>query len=410
MLLSVTVLILLSPSASYHGSPGLHGEDFDQEAFHLTIVESLVPRNLLAAGLSSVGWTFASGHKTRNTEYPKLLVSETTYRAIFEGSPVAIVHFDAAGTATAVNEHLLRLLCLREDQVVGKRLADTIQVPHVAQAIQAVLSGKKDRREWPCAAPHQTDVRTLAVDFAPLFECDGSVSGGIGVLHDVTERSKAEKKLQESVNEKEILLKRIHHRVKNNLQVITSLLDLQSAYVEDESFLEILKEMQDRIWSIAIVHEMLYRSESLARIDVHDYVEELVEGLFHSYGPKAAPIEKRLSIERVSFAIETAVPFGLMIHELVSSLLNEAFPEGTAGAVDMSLRSLGDDCFELLVMSRSSGKQPAMTRAGGRSFGLRLVEALTKQLRGEMEMDGESGMYARIRFRDITAGKRQEGL
>jgi two-component sensor histidine kinase len=168
------------------------------------------------------------------------------------------------------------------------------------------------------------------------------VVGSRGVIVDLTDIKNIENNLKASLNEKEILLREIHHRVKNNMQIISSLLNLQTEYVDDEEAVNVLKESQNRVRSMAIIHEKLYQSKDLTHINFVDYIQSLVLNLFYSYDIDNTQIKPILKIEDISLNIETAVPCGLIISELISNSLKYAFPNRMNGEIIVSLKSEKD--------------------------------------------------------------------
>ncbi|MGA9382063.1 MAG: PAS domain S-box protein, partial [Phormidium sp.] len=168
------------------------------------------------------------------------------------------------------------------------------------------------------------DGRILERDYAPIF-VQGKYKGHLWMYRDITERKKAEIEIRTSLKEKEILLKEIHHRVKNNLQVISSLLKLQSSYIKDEEALALFTESYNRVRSMALIHEKLYQSKGLARIDAVDYILDLTDNLFRSYNVATSSVKLNLQVEHIELDIDTAIPCGLIINELVSNSLKYAF-------------------------------------------------------------------------------------
>lgn len=219
---------------------------------------------------------------------------------------------------------------------------------------------------------------------------------------------KSEELLKESLTEKEVLLREIHHRVKNNLQVMASLLNLQSDYVRDEADLSIFKDAESRIWSMALVHETLYQSENLALIRVREYVESLVGELFSSYGNLGGAVAVNVDVEDVSFGIDTAVPLGLIINELVSNAFKHAFPENMGGEILVGLHVTRGGQFELVVQDSGIGmpEEPAQERE--KSFGLHLVKALVRQLGGELSLRRSEGTRFTITFKEAEKRRKRE--
>jgi PAS domain S-box-containing protein len=232
---------------------------------------------------------------------------------------------------------------------------------------------------------------------APLVR-DGKIVAVVAVARDITERVRAEKQLEASLQEKEVLLKEIHHRVKNNLQVISSLLYLQSKSIEGQEALEMFQESQDRVRSMALVHERLYQSPDLARIDFAEYVRNLASYLFRSYGVHSNLIQLRINVDDVSLGIDMAVPCGLILNELVSNSLKHAFPNGREGEIRIELCSGDDNELALVVSDNGVGFPKDLDFRGMESLGLQLVNTLVDQLGGTIELDRSDGTAFEIVF------------
>ena len=225
---------------------------------------------------------------------------------------------------------------------------------------------------------------------------------------EMDERERIENKLKKSLEEKEILLKEIHHRVKNNLQIISSLLNLQSRYINDEEMLDIYKESQNRVKSMAIIHEKLYQSEDLARIDFGDYVKSLVLDLFHSYG--VDNIEPDISIRDVLLDINTAIPCGLIVNELVTNSIkhgflasrtrdnSQSFDKRDKIAVNITKEN---EIYTMSVYDNGIGFPDNLDFRHTDSLGMQLVISLTSQLRGTVELERNNGTLFRIVFKEV---------
>ena len=200
----------------------------------------------------------------------------------------------------------------------------------------------------------------------------------------IAERKRAEQELRVSLEEKEVLLKEIHHRVKNNLQIISALLYLQGNKVEDARARAMFAESENRIKSMSLVHERLYQSPDLARIDLRDYVESLAGYLLRSYRVGPARIKLNVDVEDISLDVSTAVPCGLILNELLSNALKHAFPDGTDGEILINMRTAGDQ-YRLLVQDNGVGMPESVDYANSESLGLQLVSGLASQLGGEAE-------------------------
>ncbi len=197
----------------------------------------------------------------------------------------------------------------------------------------------------------------------------------------------------------ENLLKEIHHRVKNNLQVICSLLRLQGRHLDSEETRMIFKDTETRVRSMAMLHEALYQSEDLERIPVKNYIHDLATQMLESYSRSRKGISLNLSVEDISFTIDTAIPCGLIINELITNALKHAFPDGSKGEITILLHSTGENDLELVVRDNGKGLPNEVVDKGPKSLGLNLVRTFVKQLRGKMELNGLNGTEFRIGFR-----------
>jgi PAS domain S-box-containing protein len=224
----------------------------------------------------------------------------------------------------------------------------------------------------------------------------------------IAERMRAEKQLMASLKEKEVLLQEIHHRVKNNLQVVSSLLNLQSSYVQDPSALEMFRESQNRILSMALIHERLYRSRDLSRIDLAEYIKTLAGDLVRSYTSRSGPVTLIFDAGEVVLSVEKAVPCGLIVNELVSNALKHAFPAPSAASATgrhsrenelrIELCAEDDHRVHLTVRDNGVGIPQDLEPQTADSLGLRLVYTLIKQLDGTVEMRNNDGAEFKLTF------------
>jgi PAS domain S-box-containing protein len=218
-----------------------------------------------------------------------------------------------------------------------------------------------------------------------------------GVAFDITESKRAEQIIRASLREKELLLKEIHHRVKNNLQITSSLLRLQTAKISDEEIREMIHESQDRIHSMALVHELLYRSTDLAHVQFGDYVRGLVDQLLRSYGAVARRITVQVDVGGIHFAVDEAIPCGLIINELVSNSLKHAFPGSRTGTVRVQ-GAADDSTVTLRVSDDGAGVPPGVDVLRSGTLGLQLVRTLTDQLEGRVEVRSGNGTEFVVAF------------
>ena len=223
-------------------------------------------------------------------------------------------------------------------------------------------------------------------------------------IHDFSRRKKAEERIKRSMEEKEVLLKEIHHRVKNNLQIISSLLSLQTKYIKDEEALRIFKDCQERVKAMALVHEKLYQSDDVANINYREYVRKLVSDLFQSYSRRPARVQLDVDVEDISLNLDTAIPIGLIINELVSNSLKHAFPDQSKGELHVKLGKNkdggeeGKDNYVLVVRDNGIGLPEDIDYQDSGSLGMILVNALVKQVHGVIVLDREKGTQFTIKF------------
>ncbi len=217
-----------------------------------------------------------------------------------------------------------------------------------------------------------------------------------GVGFDVSEIKQAELRLEESLTEKETLLKEIHHRVKNNLQITAGLFSLQAATIADAHVQEVFRESENRIKSMALVHEMLYQSRNLAHIEISDYVESLAQTLLRSYSLNEALIDPQFDLQKVSLDIDRAIPFGLIVNELVGNCVKHGFAAGAKGSMWVTLRMDRDIVFTVADNGRGIPKGYDFRKA--KTLGMQLVLTLTKQLKGNIELKTDGRTEFRVSF------------
>ena len=248
-----------------------------------------------------------------------------------------------------------------------------------------ILARRKNGTEFPAEA----SISKVAVDGQIMLTV---------ILRDVTQRVADEEKVKAALREKEALLKEIHHRVKNNLQVVSSLLGLQSRALNDEQTRKMFQESQNRVHSMALLHECLYQSNNLSQVDFPDYIRQLASHLFHSYGVHAERIHLRTNLDSLYLTLDAAVPCGLIVNELVSNSLKYAFPDGREGEVRIELHEHADGMARLMVADDGIGLRSDIDWATARSLGLRLVRTLAEQLGAAVEIKSDGGTKVQLTF------------
>jgi PAS domain S-box-containing protein len=235
-----------------------------------------------------------------------------------------------------------------------------------------------------------------------VYDDQGQPLEWIGYCVDIDDRKKIEGQLKTSLSEKEILLQEIHHRVKNNLNIIISLLNLQSSYINDNDVLEMFLDSQSRIRTMALIHEQLYRSETLARIDFADYITNLVNHLTAAYQSTLNNIELRVSVMPVALNLETATPCGLLINELLTNAFKHAFPDGRSGTISVILTCEAQQ-LQLVVRDNGIGFGSDLDWQTCPTLGLRLMRLLALQLEADLSQDlTEVGTCFRLTFSELA--------
>jgi PAS domain S-box-containing protein len=260
---------------------------------------------------------------------------------------------------------------------------------------------------------YQADLRVIRLDGAvrwiriesssqPLS--DGEVLWN-GIVFDVTERMEAERRLKVALLEKDVLLKEVHHRVKNNMQVISSLLNLQAGQEQDERVLEALREAQDRVAAMALVHENLYRSQSLAEIDLRTYLDGLLNTAARSYSGSGRQVTLNVSVEPgLILHLEQAVPCGLVLNEIISNTFKHAFPDGRSGHIQVNARQLENRKVEIRVSDSGIGLPEGFDPETDGYLGMMLIHSLVKmQLKGDLRIETDNGCSITFTLHDSAA-------
>jgi two-component sensor histidine kinase/PAS domain-containing protein len=239
--------------------------------------------------------------------------------------------------------------------------------------------------------------RWIQVRITPIFNDDDNLLGRLLTFNDISEIKNAEQVIKESLDEKELLLREIHHRVKNNLQIISSLLKLQSSYIKDEASEEVLKDSQDRVNSIALIHQKLYQSENFKQVEMSKYIEYLVKGLCNSYGVDSEKIKIKTDLQNISLDIDTAIPLGLIINEIITNSIKHAFPEDHKGEIQIKMTQEGEK-YQIVMSDNGIGLPEDLDVEKTETLGMRLISNLVRQIDGRLELKMIKGTEFRIKF------------
>jgi len=324
--------------------------------------------------------------------------SEQKYRTIVDSTEDSIYLVDRECRYLFMNEKYLSRLGLPLDKVIERSYAEFHSEEETKDCSRKVKEVFETAKSVSYESRSQRDGKYFLRTLSPVEKPDGSISAVIANSKDITSRKQAEEKIKASLREKEVLLREIHHRVKNNMQVISSLLNLQSIHIKDKEALEMFKESQDRIRSMALIHEKLYRSKDLASIDIAGYIRDLTTSLIHSYGASAAAIKVNIDVRDIFLDITASIPCGLIINELVSNSLKHAFPDGREGDLKIAMHRTNGDKIELIVSDNGIGFPEDMDFRKTESLGMQVAITLVEQLDGTIELDRSKGTAFKIGF------------
>jgi len=334
----------------------------------------------------------------------------------------AIITMDINGVITTWNPQAEKVFGWSSNEIIGQKAADTIIPLSYRKAHEdgikrflATGEGRILNKTIETTGLHRKGY-TFPVELALASALSGNEDVFIAIIRDNTGRKKAEEHIIASLREKEILLKEIHHRVKNNMQIIISMLRLQAGKSADERELEMLRESRNRIMSMSLIHEKLYRTSDLSHINFKDYIKDLTKGLYRSYGIDTRKISCNIEADDILLEVETAIPCGLIVNEIVSNALKYAFPGDRRGTINIRLRrimeseieneesktqDLKSKIMELTVSDDGIGIPKDFDFKNAGSLGLKLVTTLSeKQLNGTIEFDASEGTNFRIRFKE----------
>lgn len=318
-------------------------------------------------------------------------VSRDYIDSIIEAMEDLLIVTDTDNNITRVNSAGIAMLGISEDDLLGKK-ADTI----FRNLSQPILGQEADQNINSCNAELDSgDEAPVSISKGSILDRDGNIDGYVIVASDISSEKKAQKKIAQSLREKEVLLAEIHHRVKNNLAVISGLLQMQMWDANNDYAVSALQQSHLRVRSIALVHEQLYQSESLSYIEFDTYIRDLLEAIQDTYLSDESDIQITTDLERVILNVNQAIPCSLLINELVINAFQHAFEEGDEGTIEVALSRLNG---QVMLKVKDNGKGfPDIPSEEGHSE-MTLVHTLTKQLSGDIVFQNDKGANITVTF------------
>jgi len=327
--------------------------------------------------------------------------SEKRFRTVFERGPVGMVMISLDYKWIAFNDTYCNMLGYTEEELRRLSFVDithpddvAVSISHLDKLLAGEISSHRLEKRY---IRRSGEILWVSLTDALVRDDDSNPMYFIAMIEDITYRIRAEEQIKASLKEKEVLLREINHRVKNNLQVVSSLINLHCRRVKDKEALATFYDFQNRVMSMAIAHEKLCFSKSLAELDIEVYIKSLLGHVLSSFGSAASKISFERDVAPVSLAVDTAIPLGFIITELVSNSVKHAFPDGREGSVRVALEPEGN-AFQLMVSDNGVGIRSAANGNGERSLGLELVRIFAAQLNGTLDIDGQEGTRVTIIF------------
>jgi two-component system sensor kinase len=349
--------------------------------------------------------------KVRQKTEKTLINSEKRLESIINGSPIPTFVIDKNHRVVYWNKALEALTQLLNNDMIGTELHWKAFYPHkrpcmVDLLIEGDLDGINEWYPTECQRSKLLDEsfsstqkfnilgqeKWIHFTASAIKDSENRIIGAVETLEDITKQRESKDRISSALAEKEVLLREIHHRVKNNLQIISSLINLQSKRLDDDEVLYIFKKNQNRIHSMAMVHEKLYQSENLTQINLSEYIQDLVRAIYRSYDLSTSDIMINIDENEILIDINTAIPLGLIINELVNNSLKHAFPNGDHGMIEVQLTKDGNR-LNVIYSDNGVGLPQNMDLDKTNTLGLKLIKILTEQMNGQVDINSPCSLF-----------------
>jgi len=331
--------------------------------------------------LSIVGSIRDISNRKRSEEYLRKMFG------VVDQSPISIIITDRSGTIEYINPEFIRVRGYSPQEIIGKKVNILKSNYHPVEFYKNIQKALLRDGEWRGEIYNKKKNGKLyweSVTISSVRDPSGEITNFIAIQEDITEKKQTQKQLK-SLREKETLLREIHHRVKNNLQIISSLMNLQLHSIPDDRTIQIFKQCESRIKAMALIHEKLYQSEDIEKIDFKEYLKSFIFHIIHSHRLDHAKIKIKLQVEHIFLNIDIAIPCGLIFNELITNAIKHAFSPSAEGIIRILLQSEAGD-YIFVISDNGKGLPEDFHKKKESSLGLQLVEMLVKQLKGKMEL------------------------
>lgn len=403
----------------YHGDIRNIVENYKSNGNHRLLGRTLEAEGLRKDGSHFPMETSISTWVSAGKNYFTAIIRDITQRkmmeeeqnklvSIVESSDDAIIGKDLEGNITSWNKGAENLYGYTKEEMLGKKMDHLIppeQKREFPNLMDRIVKGERIKHYESKRIRKDGKIIDISLSISPILNAEGEIIGSSSIARDITEKKKMEEALKQSLKDKDMLIGEIHHRVKNNLLIITSLLNLQSQYIKDKESLKIFQESENRARSMAMIHEKLYQSREAKRIDFTDYMRTLGTELYHTYvlNPGQINFEMDLDPELV-LDVDNAIPLGLIFNELLTNSFKHAFPHDRKGNIKVSFHKR-DEHYVMSVEDDGVGLPPDLEIEKTDSFGLRLVTALSQQIDALMNIDTTKGTNFTLTFKERKVSK-----
>jgi PAS domain S-box-containing protein len=322
------------------------------------------------------------------------------YEKVFNTIPDAIAILNKKHRIVRVNNAMADMMGVRPDDLKGKFCYEVVHGTDgpIENCPHSLLL--QDKLEHASLVHEENLGGFFQVTTTPLLDDEEQVIGAVHVARDMTERMIIEKQLENALEDKDMMMKEVHHRVKNNLMIISSLLNLQARNIKDSVTRDIFRDSQSRAKCMALIHEKLYRSGDLKKIEMSDYIQSLIKDLCGIYMTDNS-LKIETNLEKAMIDINTVIPLGLVLNELLTNAFKYAYPKGEKGIIKVNFTKIDDQYYLLEVSDNGVGLPSKMDPYSPKTLGMQLINNLASQLQGEIDIESTQGTDVKIKFKEL---------